>query len=183
MKIKAMLFPYENIEMDGVLNSLIGKFIGRYEVSGKRFIQIKNFLKHQRPHVKEVASVFPPMPRKAPEKPGEVGARTPDSGVRSLDSGVLVTDSGSNNRGDAPIDFKSEIAKVAKHLSQTVQERTNDFSDYRLPQNFGGRYGRAYIVNLTPDDCTHILNKMAPGPKIRAALAWRLEQKKSEAIK
>lgn len=179
MKIKAMLFPYENIEMDGVLNTLVGKFIGRYEVDGKRFIQINNFLKHQRPHVKEVAGKFPPMPRKAPEKPGRVGAKTPDSGVRITDSGFVVTDSGLNNRGEAPIDLKNEIAKIAKHLSQTVEQRTGDYSDYRLPKNFG-RYGGAYVVNVPADECVFLIEKMNPGPKVRAALQWRIDLKSAE---
>lgn len=65
-KIKACLFPYENIDVEKLLNELTNsddKFIIRYNVNGKLYIQIVNFLKHQSPHLKECASTIP-----APDK-------------------------------------------------------------------------------------------------------------------
>ena len=40
-KIKAQLFPYEQIEVDHLLKELSCGFIIRYERDGKKFIQIK----------------------------------------------------------------------------------------------------------------------------------------------
>ncbi len=59
-RIKAALFPYDNVELDDLLHELAGlHFIVRYEVNGERYIQVVNFLKHQTPHVREPASTLP----------------------------------------------------------------------------------------------------------------------------
>jgi len=59
-RIKASIFPYEDIDVDPLLTELESRsFLVRYIVDGKGFIQINNFLKHQNPHYKEVASEIP----------------------------------------------------------------------------------------------------------------------------
>lgn len=61
-RIKADVLPYDNCDIDTLLNSLANnqeQFIIRYEVNGERYIQIKNFLRHQHPHIKEQASIIP----------------------------------------------------------------------------------------------------------------------------
>ncbi len=61
-RLKATIFPYERADMDNILDSLNGNFIIRYEVEGRRYIQINNFLEHQRPHHTEKDSIIPPVP-------------------------------------------------------------------------------------------------------------------------
>ena len=59
--IKANLFPYEDADMDAILSELERKpFITRYEAGVKKYIQINNFTKHQRPHNTEAESDIPP---------------------------------------------------------------------------------------------------------------------------
>jgi len=60
--IRANLFPYEpEKKIDGILKELEKKpFICRYSVGERKYIQIINFLKHQRPHHTERPSVLPP---------------------------------------------------------------------------------------------------------------------------
>lgn len=60
MKIKAQIFPYEDVEVDHLLEYLACGFIQRYEVEGRKYIQINNFLKHQKPHQNERSEGFPP---------------------------------------------------------------------------------------------------------------------------
>ena len=67
--LKAMIFPYDNMDMDKQLESLSkGKhengvpFIQRYEIEGIKFIQIIRWDKHQKPHHTEKESIFPPAP-------------------------------------------------------------------------------------------------------------------------
>lgn len=86
LRIKGQLFPYEDVDVDSCLNQLCGNvascmdqacsnveatlsqdqpnveaiFIVRYQVEGKRYIQIVNWKKHQTPHHKEVATQIPP---------------------------------------------------------------------------------------------------------------------------
>lgn len=61
-KIKAEILPYDNCNIDNLLNSLAPEFIIRYSVDGKNYIQIVNFLKHQNPHPREVPSIIPAIP-------------------------------------------------------------------------------------------------------------------------
>jgi hypothetical protein len=59
-RIRVLLFPYHNVDVNSLLNELQGAhFLDRYEVDGRRYIQIINFLKHQKPHPKENPSVIP----------------------------------------------------------------------------------------------------------------------------
>lgn len=62
-RLKAAIFPYDNVDVDAGLASLAAAgFIVRYEAEGKRYIQTLNFVKHQNPHKKEAASVIPAIP-------------------------------------------------------------------------------------------------------------------------
>lgn len=58
-KIKAQLFPWDNIQIEDLLCKLHPKHIIRYEVEGQRYIWIITFKKHQRPHTKEAPSQIP----------------------------------------------------------------------------------------------------------------------------
>ena len=60
-QIKMELFPVDNIDVDSMLEELQSrKFLIRYEAEQHKYIEITNFIKHQDPHYKEVASVIPP---------------------------------------------------------------------------------------------------------------------------
>jgi len=59
-RIKAKLFPFDNIRIDVFLKQLHDKgFIIRYQVNGLDYIQIINFKKHQNPHINERKSTIP----------------------------------------------------------------------------------------------------------------------------
>lgn len=59
-RIKAEVLPYDNCDVDELLDQLAGRgFIVRYEVDGEGYIQVVNFIKHQNPHYKEVPSEIP----------------------------------------------------------------------------------------------------------------------------
>ena len=61
-KIKAEVLPYDDCDIDALLNKLQEHgFIIRYEVDGGKYIQICTFSKHQVPHNKEKASEIPPF--------------------------------------------------------------------------------------------------------------------------
>jgi hypothetical protein len=64
-KIKAMTFPFDNIDCDKALTDLQNKgFLSRYQVNGNNYIQITNFLKHQcLSHQEKITkSNIPPIP-------------------------------------------------------------------------------------------------------------------------
>lgn len=59
-RIKAAVLPYDNCDLDNLLNELAKRgFILRYEVGGEQFIEVQNFVKHQNPHCKEPESTIP----------------------------------------------------------------------------------------------------------------------------
>ena len=61
LRIKAELFPYDDaLDIDGACTVLARcGFIRRYEVAGRRYIDIPNFLQHQSPHKAEQPSKIP----------------------------------------------------------------------------------------------------------------------------
>lgn len=62
-RIKAEVLPYDECDIDYLLESLAGVgSIVRYEVDGGRFIAIPAWGEHQQPHYKEALSVLPPPP-------------------------------------------------------------------------------------------------------------------------
>ena len=59
-QIKMEIFPADSVDCDALLSDLAAiKMIERYEVDGKRFIQVTNFSKHQNPHRDEKPSAIP----------------------------------------------------------------------------------------------------------------------------
>ena len=59
-KIKAEVLPYDDCDIEKLLNDLHSYgFIFRYQVNGVRYIQIINFKKHQNPHKNEAPSSIP----------------------------------------------------------------------------------------------------------------------------
>jgi hypothetical protein len=61
--LKVKLLPFDDCNVDGLLRELAaGGFIVRYAVDGHRYIAIRTFKKHQRPHARELPSIIPPPP-------------------------------------------------------------------------------------------------------------------------
>ncbi len=102
VRIRAMVFPYEKLDVDKMLTALAksGQII-RYTVNGGKFIQIKAFTKHQSPHHTEKDSIIPECNGDLTVKqPSDNGEPTPKNGSNPPDS--LIPDSGLMNP-DSPI--------------------------------------------------------------------------------
>ena len=62
-RIKVELLPYDNVDVDELLNILADhKFITRYTANFHRYIEIRTFAKHQNLNPRESASVIPKIP-------------------------------------------------------------------------------------------------------------------------
>jgi len=73
-KIKAAVFPYEDTDVDTLLGMLAGKqFLKRYRMKGLGYIEISNFVKHQKPHPKEPPSIVPEPEDPEPEDEEDEG--------------------------------------------------------------------------------------------------------------
>lgn len=81
IKIKAQILPYDNVDVNDLLKQLADRrMLIRYKVNDKPYIQIRSFVKHQKPHPKEAESEIPPppgstknVPRQAPIPEGSGG--------------------------------------------------------------------------------------------------------------
>jgi hypothetical protein len=66
--LKTQIWPYQDIDVDALLSELARPkttdpeetFILRYSINKKKYIQIVNFLEHQKPHHTERKSTIPP---------------------------------------------------------------------------------------------------------------------------
>lgn len=62
-RLKAEIFPYDDVDMVALLEELISNgLVVRYEVNNIEYLWIPTFLKHQKPHPNEKPSVIPPCP-------------------------------------------------------------------------------------------------------------------------
>ena len=88
-KIKAQTLPFDNCDIDDLLNQLEEHgFIYRYESGGCNLIQILNFTRHQNPHMKEPESELP-----APDLYGISTIQEPDLyDAKTADSLLLIPD-------------------------------------------------------------------------------------------
>ena len=106
-RIKAEVLPYDDCDVDDLLNQLVKHdFIIRYEVEGEFYIQVINFLKHQNPHKNEVDSIIP-----APENSDTSMVQVPECSVIST---VQV-----------PEQFKKEIAINADNMGPSDSSGTS----------------------------------------------------------
>lgn len=86
-KLRALIFPYEpEIDAEKLLAELHPHFIIRYQIDGKRYIQVRSW-QHQRPHVRENESIIPPPPKEL-VKMLEIGVLPPDSKTESTTQAV-----------------------------------------------------------------------------------------------
>lgn len=82
-KIRLQILPLDECNPDELLSELLSKqLINKYSVNGNDYGYIPNFLKHQKPHVREAQSTIPApakaLPRQDPGN-GEHLPRRPDS--------------------------------------------------------------------------------------------------------
>lgn len=85
--LKLAILPVDPVDMDALLAEIARtRLITRYEAGGQRFIQIRNFLRYQRPHRNEAASVIPPPPDHGPPMDSH-GPPLDDHGPRGSDHG------------------------------------------------------------------------------------------------
>ena len=105
--LKAMIFPYDKIDIDKLLSLLCQKpFINRYETDGKRFIEIPSWDRHQKPHHTEKESQIPPAPPLT-EKGMEKGMENQLNPSTELRNGCLTVKKRISNKFNYSEEFLS----------------------------------------------------------------------------
>lgn len=157
-KIKAEILPYDDCDIEQLLNQLAGKaFIIRYVVDGKAFIQIDKFDKHQNPHVKEAESLIP-----APDKNRTTPVQdTTQDGTSRADSLLLIPDS---------LNPITPLAPSSKPLdaSPTVESIfLVDGSEFRVTQAMVDEFDRLYPAVDIPQTLREMRAWSMANPKKR----------------
>jgi hypothetical protein len=148
-------------------------FLVRYEISGVKYIAVRNFSLHQQPHVKEPPSKIPAPPNQgdvaAPVKPGaspEVAALIPDSGFLIPKAKAAPKKSPRSSR--VPEDFSPDIALAIKSIPDIDAPREiQKFRDWEFKKprsdwpatwrtwiqtcRESGRYAKRLNPNLPPE--------------------------------
>jgi hypothetical protein len=118
LRIKAQAFPYrDGLDVEPMLAWLANEgFIVRYEIEGKRYIQVLEFKKHQKPHANEQDSVIPP-PKKEQGTNKEVPEHNQGSAMDALNPSSLNPDSGPPD-SDTPAKAASVVENARAQMSQ-----------------------------------------------------------------
>lgn len=117
LRIKAEIFPYDSLDINGELTVLERRrFVQTYSVDGIEYLQILGFKKHQTPHHTEARSKLPEMTEEnkvTVNSPLSNGKYPPDSLIhRFTDSLIQETTTATTAR-------ETEIVLVDKANSQT----------------------------------------------------------------
>lgn len=117
-RIKAALFPWDDVDVEKALDELANsqeRFVFRYEVNGAKYIQISKFEDHQSPHMNEAASRLPPPPvnysRKAAERNSHGASTVPAPDKDQSTPAVALT--GSFNQKEQLPPLPPETARGA----------------------------------------------------------------------
>jgi hypothetical protein len=153
-QIKMELFPADSVDVDACLDGLQKwGFVTRYEVAGKRLIQVVNFEKHQHPHRDEKVSVLPGPDATTDEAQCKHGASTvqapctddANTGLTRLNPDSLNLNPESLNLNpESPIPAQAPGRKSAKPVAPDgyTEEFESAWRDY--PQRPGHSKAEAF---------------------------------------
>ncbi len=165
VKLRALIYPYHpKIDGDRILRALHPKFVYRYQANGKKYLQVRNWKKHQRPLPQEQDSLIPPP---ADLKEGNT------EGLPKLNHGDTkdaMEGNGTEGKGKE---------WIKRPLGSQDQREVERLLNLRYPIH-GDHHG-VHIINLDPEYCRWALkNLKALGSELKRALELRVELKESE---
>lgn len=135
-RIKAALFPYDDVDVDALLNGLAGSgFVTRYVADGVAYLEIPTFSQHQRPKFDEAVSVIPSALLAIPR--GNVLAPRPYKGILDLGSGQGTEGEGADVAPPAAADALQE---AWNRLTEPPIARCRDLTTKRR------RHGKARLT-------------------------------------
>lgn len=203
-RIKAELLAFDTVDVEPLLAELASHdFIARYEVDGKKIIQILTFGKHQTPHFREQPSALPPMPgwkdpKPDTEKPeasggfnatkarGKSEAKPPLQPTETQDKPEALNHESDLQRGASPSDslfsdslIPEEISEPNGSLSASSQPPVPDEPDGGVPPCPFDSLIDSYETALPvlPTVRRSLFAKGANGKSMRARWRWVMTAK------
>ena len=190
-RIKAALLPYDECDINDLLDQLVSRgFIARYEAGGQKLIQVLAFNKHQNPHKNEPESLLPSLVdeqesqsigfEQAPEQHSTSTVQAPEQHSTSTvqapeqhsTSTVQAPEQHSTNRADSlnliPDSFISVPIGTGAAAPLSQAEVWKAAVDLLAAQGMGESQARAFIGKLTKELGG---NTAALGDLVEAAVA------------
>jgi hypothetical protein len=123
-KLKATLFPYDDVDVNDGLGQLAkAGFIARYDANGTPAICVTNFAKHQNPHPKEPSSGISNLIKlQAVKKNGKKAAGNLISGTSRAVSNPSVSNP-STTAKDGVLEFSDPIEEHVDLVSERIYSR------------------------------------------------------------
>jgi hypothetical protein len=181
-RLRAQIFPYDQgTDMTVILDELArspGRFVVRYQVDARAYLEIRSFRRHQRPHPKEKPSELPAPPGQgetstsreisrlaveSPDEPRNSGSsRSGSSGISgsSGPSGAFGTRAQSDARAGDPAAAAATPGPVA--LAQAVAvavEQAGELVLVRAPTS----YDVVQLYGQVRGDCLNVPGWNTPG--------------------
>ena len=192
-KLRALIFPYEpEKDVEAMLGHLNPKFVLRYEVEGKRYLWVRKWTDHQRPNLKEGASVIPPPPKNLTKTPIQhVPARESTYLAPTLHLPSTLDKGKGKGRGkeEQPSVVPKPLSTRESNITHgrlipvgktVLQER--DLLDLRMPF---GEFRGVHVSSLPAEQADWLLTKWSGrnklGKTLKAALQLRVRLKNEEA--
>jgi hypothetical protein len=169
-RIKAEIFPYDEVNIEKLLSELNQKgFIIKYSVNGKSYGAVLNFSKHQHPHHTEKDSEIPNLPSNG-ELPGKTTVSNGDNPSDSLIPDSLIPDSSDNKQGGKDraeentdtkkLDF-SQLQKNTDKVCKTLGVYFKKFNFYAWRQEQVNKQQHPEAI----EECLNLLWKYREGIK------------------
>lgn len=168
-RIKAALLPYDECDINDLLDQLVSRgFIARYEAGGQKLIQVLAFNKHQNPHKNEPESLLPSLVDE--QESQSIGfEQAPEQHSTST---VQAPEQHSTNRADSlnliPDSFISVPIGTGAAAPLSQAEVWKAAVDLLAAQGMGESQARAFIGKLTKELGG---NTAALGDLVEAAVA------------
>ena len=172
-QIEAEIFPYDDIDIEKLLGELTKNngdhpFILRYQINGKRYIQILNFKKHQSVHPKECPSIIPPPPEPYSETP-EITRQTPE--ITRLNHSFPSFPSFPSSPSSIP--YGNELALANNNQLETNKyekkqtKLSSNCNDFAVKQAISDKtsLNSKKQTKVAPSSSPHIAAPPSPSPK------------------
>src|SRR3970040_4711 len=142
--LKTEILPADNVDMEAVLAELAAaRLIIRYEANGRRYIQIRTFLRHQSPHTREIQSIIPPPPGEVVTEHdlGDASAKAGQTnGAASDQPGVAGVSRGPSHAVPDP----SPVSSSLSPLRPPAGARSENNAKVWPPHRWRSEYGLAW---------------------------------------
>lgn len=159
------------------------KMVRFYEIDGAQYYTLPGWKTHQKID-KPKDSLLPNPPKIGDESATsrrQVDDASATSSPRMGVDGMGREEEGMGLETTAP--SAGDLTRsLAERLTQSPQERSGDWSGWRLSTHLPGKLKGACIDNLSPDDCSWGLG-LRPNKSDKQALEWRIKLRQEETAR